>query len=425
MSKLMLSFSAFVATVLALGSARAASAQQVVKLGEGETLTISGFVSATMFTNSGLFSSFGQGQNAAIAACPVVQAGCTVAQPTTDKTFTDGDFRNTRLNFTFNGSPVLGKWAPRATVEFDFFGAFNGAPPFGDEQPQIRGRLIFADLSNGRTTVRIGQFWSPSFAEVPVSLTHIAFPTGYGASGEIGWRFPGVFLYQDLSAAGAPLNVQLQLAVMKGSGPAATLRDSSAATNIGNGEASGMPQVEARLNFAKRSANLGWSAYVVGHVDWKDTTGTGRDTTNLGAKDSNLSAWGIEGGGSINPGKLTLHGNVYYGKALGQLFAHITQTSPAEGDIRGWGAWAQAGYDFTPHWSLWGYYGLDQPDQQRLTKDHPGAVLARQQSHEGDALLRFRAGRYALGLEYYRSAVRWSTGPAHAGQVALSVLYTL
>src|SRR5213078_2438947 len=195
-------FTLAVLAVLMLGGARATSAQQVVKLGEGETLTISGFISATMFTNSGLFVSFGQGQNAAFAAAPG-------SQPTTDKTITDGDFRNTRLNFTFNGSPVLGKWAPRATVEFDFFGAFNGAPPFGDEQPQIRGRLIFADLSNGRTTVRIGQFWSPSFAEVPVSLTHIAFPTGYGASGEIGWRFPGVFLYQDLSAAGAPLSVQL------------------------------------------------------------------------------------------------------------------------------------------------------------------------------------------------------------------------
>ena len=409
-----------VLAVCMLGGPRTSSAQQLVKLGEGETLTISGFISATMFTNRGLFASFGQGQNAAIAASPA-------NQPATDKSITDGDFRNTRLNFTFTGAPVLGKWAPRATVEFDFFGAFNGVPPFGDEQPQIRGRLIFADLSNGRTTVRIGQFWSPSFAEVPVSLTHIAFPTGYGASGEIGWRFPGVFLYQDLSAAGAPLNVQLQLAAMKGSGPAATLRDSAAANNIGNGEASGLPQLEARLNFAKKSQNLGWSFYVVGHVDWKDTTGTGRDTTNTGAKDSNLSAWGIEGGGSINPGHFTLHGNVYYGKAIGQLFAHITQTAPAEGDIRGWGAWAQAGYDFTPHWSLWGYYGLDQPDAGKFAQDHPTVVggLPRQQSHEGDVLLRFRAGRYALGLEYYRSVVRYNTGPAHADQVALSVLYTL
>src|SRR5437879_10016579 len=255
-----------VAAVFMLGGAAAARAQQVVKLGEGETLTISGFISATMFTNSGLFSSFGQGQNPAIAASPA-------NQPATDKSITDGDFRNTRLNFTFTGSPVLGKWAPKATVELDFFGAYTGAPPFGDEQPQIRGRLIFADLTNGRTTLRIGQDWSPSFAETPVSLTHIAFPVGYGATGKIGWRFPGIFLFHDLTV-GKPVNVQLQLAAMKGAGPAHAGQDAAATNNIGNGEASGLPQLEGRLNFGKRSKDLNWTFYAVGHLDWKDTSGT-------------------------------------------------------------------------------------------------------------------------------------------------------
>src|SRR5439155_1615104 len=144
--------------------------------------------------------------------------------------------------------------APKATVEVDFFGAFNGSPPFGDEQPQMRGRVIYADLTNGRTTVRIGQDWSPSFAETPVSLTHIAFPLGYGASGKIGWRFPGVFLFQDLSATGAPLTVQLQLAAMKGSGPIAPGNARDTAAVIGTVESSGLPQLEAKLNDAKRSA---------------------------------------------------------------------------------------------------------------------------------------------------------------------------
>src|SRR5437667_11372700 len=294
MRKAVASFSALAAVVIVLlGWARSAPAQQptgqVVRLGEGETLTISGFVNVTLFTNIGLFSApFGQGQNSELSA--------QVAD-TTDKTFTDGDFRNTRMNFTFAAQPVLGKWAPKATVELDFFGASTGCPPFGDEQPQIRGRLIFADLTNGRTTLRIGQDWSPSFAETPVSLTHIAFPIGYGASGEIGWRFPGVFLYQDLSAAGAPLNVQLQLAAMKGSGPRTPGPDTLAANNIGNGEASGLPQLEARLNFGKRSAKLSWSAYVVGHIDWKDTSGTG-------VTGSNMTGTVVEAGGSIGAGQL-------------------------------------------------------------------------------------------------------------------------
>lgn len=411
MSKRMLSFSTcVVAAVLVLGNARAASAQQVVKFGEGQTLTISGFVNSTFFTDIGRFGAFGQGQNAELADS---------AQATTDKQFIDGDVRNTRINFTFSSTPVLGKWSPRATLEADFFGAFNGAPPFGDEQPQFRVRFAYVDLTNGRTTLRIGQFWSPMFGEVPVSLTHIAFPLGYGAAGMVGWRFPGVFLYTDLSKPGAALTTQLQLAAFKGSGPAVGARD--LALGIGNGEASGIPQFEARLNFAKKGQNLSWSGYVVGHVDWKDTTGTGRDTTNTGAQDSNLSAFGFEAGANIQPGKFTLHGNFYYGKAIGQQFAHISQ----QGNIRGWGAWAQAGYDFTPHWSFWGFAGMDQPDLKRFTQDNPTGVLSRQLSHDYDALLRFRAGRYAVGLEWFRAATRYSIGAFHADQVALSVLYTL
>ena len=188
MSVRVASFSSSVVAVVSLlaGVAPAVAQQPAVqfKLGEGETLTISGFVSATLFLDRGVFGAFGQGQNAEWAAAPATQPGV-------DQAFLDGDIRNTRFNFTFTGSPVMGKWAPKAVIEADFYGAFNGAPPFGDEQPQLRARVLYADLSNGRTTIRIGQMWAPLFAEVPVSLTHIAFPLGYGSAGMIGWRFPG------------------------------------------------------------------------------------------------------------------------------------------------------------------------------------------------------------------------------------------
>src|SRR5437870_1841267 len=241
MSKPMLSFSAsVVAAVLVLGGARATSAQQVVKLGEGETLTISGFISATLFNDRGLFSSFGQGQNAEIAACPVPIVGCT-GQPGVNQGIFDGDVRNTRLNFTINAPAVLGKWSPRATIEADFFGAFNGAAPvapFGDEQPQFRVRLAYVDVSNDRTSLRIGQYWAPLHGYtapfIPVSVTHIAFPACLGAS-MIGWRFPGSFLFHDLTPA-SPLKLQLEVAALKGSGLPASGRDT---TNvIGSGEAS-------------------------------------------------------------------------------------------------------------------------------------------------------------------------------------------
>ncbi len=396
-----------VALVAFLGGPSAVRAQQSVKLGAGDTLTISGFINATMFNNRGLFDGFGQGQNAEWAA---------VAQPTTDQGFLDGDIRNTRIRFDFSAGPVLGKWAPKATLEADFFGQNQGAPPFGDEQPQLRARFAYVDLTDGRTTLRVGQFWAPLFGEVPVSVTHIAFPLGYGATGMIGWRFPGVFLYHDL-ATGKGLTAQLQVALLKGSGPVVT-------SGVGSGEASGKPQFEARVNLAKKLGGANWNGYVVYHVDNKDVNG-------VGVNGGNLNGWGFETGHNVTSGKLTVHGNYYFGHNLGQQFGHITQGSgsnaaPAnqQGRIQGWGAWAQAGYDLAPHWGVWFYYGMDQPDAAKYRQQN-GVALLRQLSHDTDALVRFRAGRYALGLEYFRAVTRWSTGVRTADQYALSVLYSL
>src|SRR4029077_6369950 len=163
----------------------------------------------------------------------------------------------------------------------------------------------YVDLTNGRTTVRIGQFWSPLFGEVPVSVTHLAFPLGYGATGMIGWRSPGIYVYHDLNP-GKPTTAQLVLSAQKNGGPEVP----AAGSGISSGVASAMPQLEARLNFPHRKANMSWSAYVVEHVDWKDTTGVGN------AAGSNLTGSGVEAGGHVAPGEITNFGNASPGTAL-------------------------------------------------------------------------------------------------------------
>src|SRR2546421_7579674 len=75
MRKGVASFSGLAAVVIfILGGARPAPAQQptgqVVRLGEGETLTIGGVINGGPFYNVGPFSSFRQGQNAQILAPP-------------------------------------------------------------------------------------------------------------------------------------------------------------------------------------------------------------------------------------------------------------------------------------------------------------------------------------------------------------------
>src|SRR5205814_6768964 len=92
------------------------------------------------------------------------------------------------------------------------------------------------------------------------------------------------------------------------------------------------------------------------HTDWKDVNGTG-------VPGSNITNWGVETGQYIAISSFTLHGSFYYGKGLGSQFGMITQFQP---QIRGWGAWGQAGYDFTSHWSVWADYGIDQPDYARF-----------------------------------------------------------
>jgi len=67
---------------------------------------------------------------------------------------------------------------------------------------------------------------------------------------------------------------------------------------------------------------------------------------------------------------------------------------------------------------------MDQPNATKFQQQN-GVALLRQLSHDTDALVRFRAGRYALGLEYFRAVTRWSTGVRTADQYALSVLYSL
>ncbi len=396
------SFTGLVVAVASLFAAvPVAWSQQVVKLGEGETLTISGFVNATLFNDRGSFAGgFGNGQNAEFAAA---------AQPAVNQGIFDGDVRNTRLNLTFAAAPVLGKWFPRATIEADFFGTFagSGGPPFGDEQPQFRVRHAFADFTNGRTTLRIGQYWAPFFnTDIPVSLVHIAFPVGLGSGGVVGWRFAGVFLYHDLTPTNA-LKLQLQVAALKGAG-------GDVGGGIGSGEASGRPQVELRVNGTRKLSNVNWYGYVAYHVDWKNTNAPGVPANMF-------TDWGFETGHNFAISSFTLHGNFYFGKGLGQQFGMLSQNQP---QIHGWGAWAQAGYDFTSHWSLWAEYGTDQPDYARFATE-TGTVLARQLGHVGSGLLRFRAGRYAAGLEYFRSVTRYNTTIASADQYALSVLYTL
>jgi hypothetical protein len=401
-TRVVLLFCAFAVLTAAVASA------QTVQVGAGSTITFKGFISATMFAQDQNFT-FGNGQNAEFPVPP---------ETSVDRWFYGGDVRNTRLTMAFDGPKVAGDWKVNATLEMDFFGG-NPQPPsaFTGQQPNPRLRLAFIDFTNGSTTIRLGQQWSPMFGNVAVSLSHIAFPLGYGAAGDVGWRFPGIFVYQNLTPKGAPINADLQLAVMAGSWTAPAGVTTETFGTAGNAGASGTPQVELRANVGGKSGDMSWSAYGVGHVDQKDLSGAGASKSN-----DKLNGTAVEVGAKFQIVGFMIQGNAYTGHAIGQQFGALTQF----GRIQSEGGWAQVGYDFTKNWGVFGFWGMDDPKDGDVLAPTGSPTTARLKNVMYAGMLRWKAGPFGLGLEYMHDKL--TTGATKietkANQWALSALYT-
>jgi outer membrane protein OmpA-like peptidoglycan-associated protein len=377
-------------------------------------LVIRGFLSASVFAQDQNFT-FGNGQNTEWPAPP---------EFTRDKWFSGGDVRNTRLTLAFNGPKVAkeSNWRLGGQLEMDFFGGFTGTGAFEDEQPKPRIRLAFADIGNGRTTIRIGQFWSPLFGNVPVSTSHLAFPLGYG-SGMPGWRFPGIFWYQALSPKDAKVTSEFQLAVMAGSwdrcvggtvdGNCPTGGANANINSLSAGNA-GFPQLEGRFNLGGKAGKGSWGIYVVGHWDQKDLSGANASISN-----DKLDGWIGEFGARYQFGGFLIHGNVYTSESAGHQFTAITQF----GDFKSTGGWIQAGYDFTPNWGVFGFYAIDDPDDDETLRVLANAARLKNQIFTG--MLRWKTGPYALGLEYLHAELESGTAKVKTkgNQVILSALY--
>lgn len=385
-----------VAAFLLVARAPAASSQDV-RTGEAERLTISGLVGATLFTQDELFGP-GNGQNAQWVDLDDI-----------GRWWLGGDVRNTRLLLEIAGPRIGRRWRTGGTVEADFFGGHPGTGAYVAEQPQPRLRLAFGQLSRGGTTLRLGQDWAPLAGYVPESVTHIAFPLGYGSAGQIGWRFPGLFVFQDL-ARGRWGRVGLHAAIMRGGWNDAADPELPTA-----GQQAGVPQVQARVDVeSEERRGTSWGVHLTGHVDRKDIE---RDMVLT----DRVTGHALQLGARIRSGVLTIHGNVYTGRAMGHHAAHISQF----GDIRGRGAWAQLGISPGRRWSTWSFFGTDDPRDEDLDPD------SRLRNRVFAQMVRFEDGPFAAGLEWLHARTLWwpSDLPAGTGgdlrvgnQIALSVL---
>jgi len=378
---------------------------QNVTTSQGITITVRGIVDATFFAQDADFG-LGNGQKA------------NYVTGERNRWAHGGDARNTRLTLALAGPEISRGWRGNATAELDFFGAFPGATAttsggaFGDEQPQPRLRLAYADLTNGRTPLRIGQDWDLLLGNIPVSTSHLAFPLGHGSAGFVGWRFMQVRLMKTLSKAGARATTRVQVAMLSGSWNDEPI----GADNTFSAGERGAPQFEGRFDYSTAR----WSGYLVAHTDTKATT-PGKD----------LNSYMVELGANTTRGDLSLQGNAYIGKGMAHHISQIVQF----GDLKGWGAWAQVGYTLNPKWSVWGFYGTDRPDSTNLANnaitEASGAAIAvaarRFSSWIFAPMVRYKpAGPYSVGLEWLHNEVQ--VGPAGTkirtgNQVAFSTRY--
>ena len=372
----------------------------------GVSVALHGFVAATAFSQDKSFT-FGNGQNAEFP------------NPGSHGRSSGFDVRSTRFWLDFKGAKFNDNWSGGGHLEMDFFGGFNGTGAYSLSQPTPRLRQAYMDLANASsgTTIRVGQQWDLLFPldNVPASVTHIAFPLGYG-TGMIGWRFPGVVMMQDLNHGSDGPKWRLDLGAFEGSwnGPGDNVN------YLTGGNAGFRPQLQARLHVQDKD----WLAYFVAHYSQIDLRGVdGTAPTPIATK---IDSQGFEVGGNWHPGNWMFKGNLYTGQGLGQVFGGLIQF----GDIKENGGFLQAGYKFTPNWSANAFYAYSKPKRSDVVTWLGHGSVGRLENRQSAVNLIYTSGAYELGLEYMYSTLDSTTAAdptattrTKGSQVSLSAKY--
>jgi hypothetical protein len=391
----------------------------------GPKFEFHGFIGGSIFEQDAVFNGYGQ------------QIFFVNKQPNQDKLQFGGDARQTRLNFSLAGPAVLGGAIPKGVAEMDFFSALTNATlvtgvtatKTGADVTNVtttttstgpiavtpRLRVAYAELNWGTTIFRIGNendLVLGSFG--PTSVGHIPQSFGYGA-GYIGTRHVDAEVLQTMPAGDMKLELGFQVQSQIGG-----TADSFAATGMTTAEASGIPGLEARVRLIMPKLA---DVYVAGHFQQFDRngqnntlpTGTIGDTQYV-----NAGTIGVK----VTPGPLTLQGQAYVGKNLGDggMTGGVgNAVSNVQHDFHEWGAWGQVGFNLTPEFSAWGFIGTERANNfaDAIATLGPNVRLA---NTTFAGMLRYMEGGYALALEYVHMHTRYGSPQATAPVAVNNVL---
>jgi primosomal replication protein N len=371
----------------------------------GVAVTLHGFIDATAFSQSKSFT-FGNGQN---AEYPI---------PGTRGTLSGVDVRNTRFWLDFSGAKVAGDWVGGGHLEMDFFGGNNGTGPYSQEQPLPRLRQAYMVLENPLTgsSFKIGQMWDLMFPldDLPNSLSHIAFPLGYG-TGIIGWRFPGIVFSQDLNHGSTGPQWRLDVGAFEGTwnGPGSPVNYLSA------GNAGFRPQIEARLHVEQPKQ---WLLFAAAH--WSQINLAGVGGTEATPVKRQFASEAFEVGGQWTPGQWVLRSVAYTGRGIGQLFGDLSQF----GDIKDTGAYVMGGYKFTPNWSANVFYAFSKPNSNDVVRWFNHGATGLLKDRQVAANVQYSVGDYSFALEWIHAILNSTSNGVNrvttsGNQVNVSAFY--
>jgi hypothetical protein len=360
----------------------AVPAKPVFSSSPGVSVALHGFIDATAFSQNRSFT-FGNGQN---AEYPI---------PGSAGRLSGVDVRNTRFWLDLTGGKVAGNWLGGARLEMDFFGGNNGTGAYSQQQPLPRLRQAYMTLDNPVTgsSFKIGQMWDLMFPldDLPVSLSHIAFPLGYG-TGIIGWRLPGITFSQDLNHGSTGPQWRLDLGAFEGSwvGPGNPVNYVSA------GNAGFRPQLEARLHVEQAKD---WLLFAAAHWSQINLAGVGNSAPTPVKRE--FSSTAFELGGQWTPGPWTFRTVAYTGRGFGQIFGDLSQF----GDIKGTGGYVMGGYKFTPNWSGNLFYAMGKPNANDVIRWMGNGSTGLLEDRQMAANVLYSVGDYSFALEWIRAVL--------------------
>lgn len=341
--------------------------------------SLNGVITASSFYQDG---TFGMGDGA-------ITMWANPTQPADKQNQWGGDLRKTWIILKATAFNLPDQWTATGRVEIDFLGGMAGQGGFADENLTPRLRIGYVELYKNSTRIRIGQAWTPMVANFPVSVTHFAM--GYGAAGGIGFRNPGLFLYQNLNAKNAKTRWRLDAAVFRGSW-------TGGAGEPGGRDAGeiGLPQTEVGLFVENNTSKVKWEFNAVAHYDEKELYDAGTSKYNT------LRGRAIQFGTKINYRNLSIQGNAYWGQAIAQAWGNLLQF----GDIQGNGAWGQVGYKINKRWGAWLMYGYDNPNDQDVLQAVAGSSRLHNRIYV--PMLKYDLGPMSLALEWFRAETKWN-----------------